>query len=76
MATARAAQCLLAGVHPVSDSFVYQLVQQSRCSAYDCEFVALAMNLGTKLVTEDAALLRAFPGICKSLTHAVRGARS
>ena len=30
-------------------------------SAYDCEFAALAMLLGTKLMTMDAKLLKAFP---------------
>lgn len=33
----------------------------SDCTAYDCEFVALAMQLGTKLVTADKKLLRSFP---------------
>ena len=37
------------------------LVGESDCSAYDCEFVALAMRLGTKLVTGDQKVLKAFP---------------
>ena len=40
---------------------VLELVAGSDCSAYDCEFVALANQLGTSLVTMDTKLLRAFP---------------
>ena len=40
---------------------VLALVRDSDCSAYDCEFVALATQLNTKLVTMDKKLLRAFP---------------
>lgn len=40
---------------------VLALVRDSECSAYDCEFVALAARLGTKLVTMDKKLLKAFP---------------
>ncbi len=40
---------------------VLELVRDSDCSAYDCEFVALALQLGTQLVTMDGRLLRAFP---------------
>jgi predicted nucleic acid-binding protein len=38
-----------------------ELVRDSDCSAYDCEFIALSMKLDTKLVTVDKKLLRAFP---------------
>ncbi len=40
---------------------VLELARESDCSAYDCEFVALAMRLNTKLFTMDKKLLRAFP---------------
>jgi predicted nucleic acid-binding protein len=45
----------------VDSRAVLELVRDSDCSAYDCEFVALAMKLNTKLVTGDKKLLRAFP---------------
>ncbi|MCZ6873804.1 MAG: type II toxin-antitoxin system VapC family toxin [bacterium] len=47
---------------------VMKLVRDSRCSAYDCEFVALAIGLRTKLVTMDQAILREFPNTAISLT--------
>ena len=56
------AEGLLAGAEFEVDSrAVLQLVRDSDCSAYDCEFVALATQLNTKLVTADKKLLRAFP---------------
>ena len=56
------AESLLAGSEFEVDSHaVLALVQDSDCSAYDCEFIALATMLDTKLVTMDKKLLRAFP---------------
>lgn len=56
------AESLLAGCEfEVESGNVLELVRDSDCSAYDCEFIALAMNLDTKLVTLDKKLLRAFP---------------
>lgn len=58
----REAEGLLAGCEYEIDSLsVLELVRDSECSAYDCEFIALAMKLKTKLVTLDGKLLRAFP---------------
>jgi predicted nucleic acid-binding protein len=39
---------------------VLELVARSSCTAYDCEFVALARNLRTRLVTSDRQVLSAF----------------
>jgi predicted nucleic acid-binding protein len=64
-----AAECLLGGEHPVADQLVLSLVAHSKCSAYDCEFVALAHMLNVVLVTEDKALLRNFPEKCRSLKN-------
>jgi len=56
------AESLLEGSEFEVDSLaVLELVRDSDCSAYDCEFVALATKLDTKLVTMDSKLLRAFP---------------
>lgn len=56
------AESLLAGSEfEVESHAVLELVRDSECSAYDCEFVALATKLNTKLVTMDKKVLRAFP---------------
>ncbi len=39
------------------------------CSAYDCEFVALARQLSVKLVTEDKKILAEFPDVAVSLNQ-------
>ncbi|MDP1606365.1 MAG: type II toxin-antitoxin system VapC family toxin [Rhodocyclaceae bacterium] len=58
----REAESLLEGAEFEVDSHaVLELVRDSECSAYDCEFVALAMKLGTRVVTMDKKLLRDFP---------------
>ena len=68
-----ASEALQGGEHAVGDESVLTLVTQSNCSAYDCEFVALANALETVLVTEDKALLKAFPKVCRSLAVAIEG---
>ena len=58
----REAESLLEGAEFELESLaVLELVRDSDCSAYDCEFIALAMKLDTKLITTDKKLLRAFP---------------
>jgi predicted nucleic acid-binding protein len=62
------AENLLAGAEYEVDSLkVLELVRDSNCSAYDCEFIALAQTLQTKLVTMDAKLLKAFPRVAVPL---------
>ncbi|ALP54981.1 DNA-binding protein (plasmid) [Candidatus Tenderia electrophaga] len=47
--------------YEVSSTHIMQLVQSSKCSAYDCEFVALAQSLDVPLITADKNILKEFP---------------
>ena len=55
----------------VDSAAVINLVAASACSAYDCEFVALARQMDIPLVTEDTGLLRAFPDVAIGMTIAL-----
>lgn len=46
---------------------ILRLASESKCSAYDCEFIAVAMELKVPLITADKQLLREFPGTAVSL---------
>ncbi|HSA87879.1 MAG TPA: type II toxin-antitoxin system VapC family toxin [Nitrospira sp.] len=52
--------------YSVASRQVLTLAAQSGCSAYDCEFVALAQDLRIPLVTTDRQILKAFPGLAIS----------
>ena len=56
----------------VSSDAVLQLVATSNCTAYDCEFVALAREQGVQLVTADRQILNDFPEVAISLETFVR----
>ena len=67
-ATMVASELALAGCeHLVSSDTVLRLAADSRLSAYDCEFVALAESLAVPLVTEDRAVLKAFPDLALTM---------
>lgn len=66
------AETLLAeGEYEVPSLDVLRLVESSDCSAYDCEFVALAKRLNIKLVTADKKILKGFPKIAMTLAEAL-----
>lgn len=67
------ADVLLTGrQHLVPTRTVLELASDSGCSAYDCEYIALAKLLGVPLVTEDRALLAAFADIARRLSPQTR----
>ncbi len=51
----------------VSSTQVLALIDESNCSSYDCEFVALAHHFDSKLVTQDKKLLKEFPSTAISV---------
>ena len=53
--------------HLVSSDAVIKVIEATRLSAYDAEFVALAKELSVPLVTEDKAVLKAFPETALSM---------
>ncbi|NLD36950.1 MAG: type II toxin-antitoxin system VapC family toxin [Desulfatiglans sp.] len=46
---------------------VLRLASESRCSAYDCEFIAVAKDINLPLVTVDKQLLQEFSSVAVSL---------
>jgi len=56
----------------VSSREVIRLVASSRCSAYDCEFVALAEEQRVPFLTVDRQILGDFPKAAVSLEKFVR----
>lgn len=47
----------------VSSSLVLDLVTASKCTSYDCEYIALAREMNLTLVTFDKEIVGEFPGI-------------
>jgi predicted nucleic acid-binding protein len=50
----------------VSSHVVLELMASSKCTSYDCEYVALAKEMNLALVTFDKEVPRNFPGIAVS----------
>ena len=65
---AREAESLVVGREfSVETQTVLELTSDSGCSAYDCEFVALAAELRVQLVTSDREILAAFPTLAVAI---------
>ena len=61
---------LLGNEYEVNSRRVLELVRDSDCSAYDCEFIALGIQLGVKIVTMDRKVLKAFPQYAVAISGA------
>lgn len=48
---------------------ILTLVNESNCSSYDCEFVALANHLNIPLITQDKKVLETFPSTATTITE-------
>ncbi|MDD2724185.1 MAG: type II toxin-antitoxin system VapC family toxin [Methylovulum sp.] len=64
----QAESLMLDSDYEVSSAHILQLVNASNCSAYDCEFVALAKLVNIPLITADKKVLNAFPTIAQTIT--------
>jgi len=53
--------------YQVDSRRVITLIDSSKCSAYDCEFIALAQHLSVPLVTSDKQILNEFPNTAVSI---------
>jgi predicted nucleic acid-binding protein len=49
--------------HRIGPHHTMELLATSMCSSYDCEFIALADQLNTMLITYDKLILKEFPEI-------------
>lgn len=63
---AEAEQLMMDSEYEVISSEVLRLAAESGCSAYDCEFIALAKSLNISLITTDRKLLSRFPQVALS----------
>ena len=69
----RSAEEIVSGrEYAVASEIVFELAKCSGCSAYDCEYVALARDLGVPLVTADKQILREFPKTAVSLEQFIK----
>lgn len=66
--TFRKAELLMRGSqHEIPGGQILELASISGCTAYDCEFVALAKDLSLPLITADKQILSAFPKFAISI---------
>ena len=67
------AQRILTGTVALPHARALELALEFGVSAYDARFLAVARNLGAKLITEDAKLRRAAPALTQTLAQAIAG---
>lgn len=67
MIAQQAENLMLENGYEVASAHILQLASASHCSAYDCEFVALAKLLNIPLITADKKIIQAFPHIAQTI---------
>jgi len=55
-----------------TDELVLSLAVRSKCSSYDCEFVSLAEETRSRLITVDKQIIKTFPKMAFFLDEYVR----
>ena len=58
--------------YAVPNKEVMDMVLKSPCSAYDCEYVALAKALNISLITADKQLIKCFPDVAIALHNYIK----
>jgi len=67
------AELLMKGMEFLVPSLnILKLTEESKCSAYDCEFVALAEQFDLELVTSDSLLLKKCPGTAVHMSEFIK----
>ncbi len=59
----------------VDSTEVINLVSQSNCSSYDCEYVALAKKTMRPLITFDKKILQEFPNVANTVDQYISSLR-
>ncbi|MDF1582628.1 MAG: type II toxin-antitoxin system VapC family toxin [Methyloprofundus sp.] len=67
--TQQAENLMFENEYELSSAHILQLVNTSNCSAYDCEFIALAKLLNIPLITADKKIINEFPSIAQTLDN-------
>ncbi len=70
--TAEAEELMAENEYQPSSDAVLALVHASTCSAYDCEYVCLAKQFDTPLITEDKKILVEFPQYTASINQFIK----
>ena len=73
-ALADAQSVIESGLHAVTPADALAVAVGFGISAYDARYVAVARDLGARLVTEDARLRKAAPALTQSLAEALAAA--
>ena len=67
------AELLMKGMEYLVPSLnILKLTKESQCSAYDCEFMALAQQFDLELVTSDTLIIKKFPGTAMHMSEFIK----